>query len=232
MALELVEIRWATKANGSARFTIPIQLIRDVWKVNKELREFKEFAICILKENDKILLEIPENLIGKGILSPEDERRLIEAHLKHRRVQIGRLYIERVMDTASFYYDKGKFQWEITNLKGLLERMFEKDAFLLKNRELHFVSAGRMAECMASILLDLQEIEEEKVSSLVEDIKQIKNEYLKVTNLLNGLESSISQGRLSEKDTKVVRDFLKYRSQNLRSYLEKIKSILEGGVSF
>ena len=226
MGLKLIDVRWATRTNKSARFTIPIDLIRHIWKAEKELKELREFAVCILKEDNKIVIEVPENLVGRGILSSEDEKRLIEAYLKHSRVQIGRFYTDRVIDVASFYHDKNKFQWEKRNLISLLEKRFEKDVSLLSKRELHFVSAGRIAECMASIFLDFQEIEEERVSSLIEDIQQIKNEYLEVANLLKALESSISQGLLSEKDAREIREFLKYRSQNLRNYLEKIKSII------
>lgn len=222
MDLKFAGVRWATKTNGSARVTIPIDVVKSMWK-----EEIRDLPVCIIKEDDKILLDLPENVMNKGFLSPEDEKRLMDEYLKYRRAQVGNLYIKTVESMARLYYEKEKFDREKRIFLNKLEKMLEKNAGIFKERELHFISAGRIAECMASIFLDLQELEEENISSLLEEIKQMKGELNSINSSIKELDLAISRGQVSERDVKEVKGVLEYRSKILKERLEKIRKAIE-----
>lgn|GEM_PF-5016216 len=214
MSLKFIAIRWATKTDESARVTIPIVLVRDFWKIEKA----ESFALCFFVQDDKVSLDLPERIIK--LLPPEEREKLVEEYRKYRRAEVFKIYLETLEDIVRCEPEIRKRRMQMFFDK--LQEMINKDAGLLKERELHFISTGKITGCMASMFLDLQEVEEESISHLLYEIERLKTEIKSITSSLKELDLMASKGYPLQPDMEHIRRVLEYRYRILMERLEKI----------
>ena len=226
MPARLIDTRFTVPSKGAIRITLPKgEVFRNMWNAEQE-----RIAVCILDDDGRVVLHPVYRVLGKGILSPEDEEKVKEACIEQSKRTIAEKYTQAVKKVVE-KGDTVTYHEELRKLKRLIEELFSQDVFNLKGikiptgRDLRFASTDRIAEVAMAILLDVWQLEEEDFSFLVEEVNRIKEEFVTFTGLLEKLNALVRSGKIPEKEAETIGAFLKYRIRMLKNRLDRIAQL-------
>lgn len=241
MSYKLMDIREVLHSGGSIKVTIPIKIVRDIWKKAKiTLSEgtpgatftfVEKFPVCFILFDEKVVMDIPENVLESDEYPEYIKSRVMEelGKIKKRRLseKLNKLCEELAKGVITESEFDRRLEYLGKDLKNLA-RLYKK---LFKDRELRFISLGELDQLLASSLLE-EEIEaEEDLTFILGYIKETRHKLENMKQVLEGLDQMLKVGKISKKlyynlrERYLLRlDFIKRRQKKI---IEAVKG-LEG----
>jgi len=236
-----MDIREVLHSGGSVKVTIPIKIVRDLWKKAKvKLSEgmpgatftfVEKFPVCFILLNGKVVMDIPENVLKSDEYPDNIKSKVMEELGKIRKRRLSEELNKLCEELAKGVITESEFDRRLEYLRKDLKELARLYKKLFKDRELHFISSGHLEHLLASFLLDEEKEAEEEITSILEYVKKTKYEYENMKQVLEDLNRTLRAGKISKKLYDNLReryllklDFIKQRQRRL---IESVKD-LEG----
>jgi len=240
MDYELVDVREVIPSGGSVKITIPMKLVREVWKkaelrlsegrVGATLTFVPKFMVCFIKSDGKILMELPEAVLRSDEY-PEELKRNVRArvveYLKRKYSdEVGKLFerlVRRELSEDGFRLKLDKLKRELADAA----RTF-RDTF--SERELHFIVAGEFDRFLSLASMERERVKEEAFKDLLEEVERVVDEVRRLKELLGLLDDRFKEGWISEKTYEMLRERFLGELSLAEGRLDKLRDVVGWGV--
>jgi len=216
MELEYIDIRDALGSGGSAKVTIPMKMVKQVWKkVEEEPKENlgrpgeirtltspKNFPVCFIRGDAKLIIELPENAM-RSLDYPEDIREKIRQEWsKYQRRLLADEWDKLCEKCAKGNLSELEIEEQFSKLRTKFKEMARSQRAVFSERELHFISADKLDQLIVNISIDNEREKDESFLSLIDDATHFNNELKAIKNTLRELEHGFSEGRVARNNTR------------------------------
>jgi len=220
MELEYIDIRDTFASGGSVKVTIPMRMVKEVWRKSEErlsegegrpgefrtLTVLKSFPVCFIRGDGKLIIELPENAMGSTDYPGELRNKIREEWSKYQRrllaEECDKLYVKFAIGEISeqeIERQFGQFRSKFKQMARFYRRAFS-------DRELHFIASDDLGQLLATISIDQEREKEESFLSLMDDVKKLKEELEGIRDVLNQLERGFTDGRIGAEQYRILRE--------------------------
>jgi hypothetical protein len=225
MVYRYISMRVAVPSGGSYKVTIPMAILREVWgKSSRDVRYGESFPVCFIQSNNKIILELPENVLRSEEYSRELKVRVREDwHTYNRRIVVKEY--DRIVRVA---LSSQRFDVVFEEFKRRVQDMVMTYRGAFSSRELRFVETGEIDSLMAALLLAEEAEKEEELTSLLYDVRRFVGEVGEIKKMLAMLDQSLADGVISKRVYEGLKERYLGRLALAEERVKRIREALEG----
>jgi len=215
MEIEYITVRETSLSGGSAKVTIPIEMVKKWGKTKEKLSEgrpgvsltsIEKFLICFIRSNGKLIMELPENVVASSEYPAEVMENVRKALIRYQAKTLVERYENLNRGLATGLISKQSFDTEVDKILVGLGKEIKTHAQSFSQRELHFMDIGKFDQLIASILIDEEQVREEDFLALIDDVKKFKDELDSIRGILKQLENGFADGRISAKQYEMLKE--------------------------
>jgi hypothetical protein len=235
MEIEFIDIRETFESGGSVKVTIPMEMVRRWEKTKERLSEgmpgmllisIKKFPICYIRNDGKLILELPENIMKSGDYPTELIEKVREALIKLRVGEFSNQYESYLREFISGRISEQEFNNEAGKISESLRNEAKGYVNSLGKRELHFVATDDMEQLLATESMDEERKNEENFHSLMDDVKKIKDEADEIKGLIEKLEKGYQQKKISKIKYEIFRERLLGKETLIENRLKRLQKLV------
>lgn len=219
-------MRVTLPSGGSHKLTIPMTVLKDVWRKTEDEIKYRRFPICFIQANHGILLEPPEDVLRSTGYSEEIKERVKSDWLEYQKKIVSAKFEELYEKLAEGKISEWEFEGFFSRLRGELRGMASSYRTAFSERELHFIAAEDLDGFLSVMSIEEEQEKEEKFYTLLEEVKEIKEEVEKIKGILKLLDHNFKEGKISKKRYEPLRERFLGKLTLAEERLSKLRAIL------